>query len=310
MVVCKNLKEFKPNLNSVISIGSFDAIHLGHQSLFKKMNTISNFKFPKSIITFNPHPKTILKPENNFKSVTTLEEKIELLLKYNIDNLLILPFTFSLSKMSAEQFFKDIIIKYFKPKYIVIGQDHCFGYKRQGNFEFLVSKEKEYEYKTFIMEPLMISNNIVNTTSIKNFLINNNIQSANEYLGREYQIKGIIIHGEGRGRKLNFPTANIKINNENKLLPGIGTYCVKAQIKGYSVNGMCNIGIRPTFNDSADEVLIEVNLFKEFKKDLYGEKILINFIKFLRPEKKFTNSDELIYQLKRDKATCKEILQF
>ncbi len=308
MVVCKDLKELQPKKDCVVSIGTFDGIHLGHQSLLNEIKYIARDGLDSVLITFDPHPQQILNPQKNKKLLTTIEKKISLIEKFGIQNLIVIPFSKNISNISADEFLKNIIIRFFNPKFIIVGHDHHFGHNREGNYQLLKSREEIFGYNSILLGPLEVDGKIINSTLIRNCIKNNDIESANKYLGWEYELVGKIKQGSGRGVNLSFPTANLEPVNKDQLIPANGSYCIRAEFQGYIINGMCNIGFRPTFNDTRSAE-IEVNLFKDFTNNLYGEKIKITFLKFLRPEKKFNSTDELISQLKIDREVCKQYLE-
>lgn len=308
MVIYRSLEEIQPIKDCVVSIGSFDGIHLGHQSILNKITSIANGVFPTVIITFNPHPQTVLNVSKRKELLTGLDKKLDLIEQFGIQYCIIVPFSVEIANISAEEFLSDIIIQKFNPKNIVIGYDHHFGHNRKGNYELLKSLEARYGFTSSLVGPFTLEGQIINSSIIRENLRNNEIESANKYLGWEYEIEGVVVPGSGRGTDITFPTANIELENKDQLIPGNGSYCISANIQGLNVNGMCNIGLRPTFNDTPS-MIIEVNLFHNFEGNLYGKKLNLKFLKYLRPEKKFKSTDELIQQLERDKENCKDFLE-
>ena len=300
MVVYENLNKISKIKNSILTVGTFDGIHRGHSTIFNKMDKLSNNNKKKVVLSFNPHPKKILNSKQKFELLITKEKKIKLFKKTKIDILVLIPFDLNFSKMTAIDFLKNIIINLFKPSIILVGHDHFFGYKRKGDFNFLKNNEKLYGYDTFKVNPLCVDKQIISSTLIRHCIKNNKIVIANELLGWNYEISGKVVKGNGRGRKINYPTANIKVNKDEICIPFEGVYAINIKIDGNKYKGMCNIGYRPTF-DELDEPIIEANIFHIFKDDFYGKNITIIFNKFIRNEKKFDSIYDLVNQLKLDK---------
>lgn len=300
MVVYENLKLIKKIENAIVTVGAFDGFHKGHLAILNKMNSLSDNNKKKVVISFDPHPKIILKPKQKFELLIDKDKKIELYKKASIDILILCPFDEDFSKISAKDFLKNIIIDYLNPSYILIGYDHHFGFNRSGNFHFLKQSEKEYSYKTIRINPLSVNKNILSSSLIRKLITNGSIDLANKYLGWNYELKGRVVKGQGRGKKINYPTANLKVLEEKQCIPCNGVYAITVKINGNSYEGMCNIGYRPTF-DELDEPIIEVNIFHIFKEDFYGSSIIVVFNRYIREERKFNSINELIAQIKLDK---------
>ena len=288
---------------TVISIGSFDGVHTGHQKIFKTMKEKSKNTQKTIAITFFPTPQSILNP-NNFKGhLNSKEEKIDKVKELGVDILYILKFDDKIKKMTAKNFLK-IIIRKFNPELFIVGYNHCFGYKKEGDSDFLKKYKKKYNYKVVDIPELKSSNKIkISSTTIRNLIANNDISNANNLLGYNYSIQGVIVDGDGLGRKIGFPTANIKVS-KNKLIPGNGVYFINAHIDRREFQGMVNIGIKPTVSKKK-ELSIEAHLFN-FNEKIYGMKIIINFIKFIRNERDFKSIDFLKKQLEKDRNKCLE----
>ena len=292
--------------NSVISIGSFDGVHLAHQYIFDKMNSYSK-NFTKIVITFQPHPYFVLSSQRTKKQflLTDFNEKCKLLEKTGIDILVILKFTKQTSKITAEKFL-DKLIKSFNPVYFLMGFNHTFGFQRKGDYNFV----KKYANKSFDVISIKeknINSIPISSSIIRNHIISNQIELANKLLGRNYQIKGNVIKGRGIGRTINFPTLNIKINNDYKLLPSVGVYHVRVLIGKEIFYGMCNIGFRPTLTNDKEES-IEVHIFSDnIISNYYGNSVVIVFLKYIRSEIKFKNLNFLRRQLEKDKEYCLSI---
>jgi len=309
MLLVNSIDEIKRDLNSAITIGTFDGLHIAHQAIIKKTKEIAQINSGRSvIITFNPHPRKVIDGVNSPKMLTTLDEKIEMIekLDLSVDVLLVIPFTKDFSKLSSELFFKEILFNKIGFNNLIIGYDHFFGKNREGNVEFLKKMKEKFPFNLSIIDKIIIDDNVVNSTRIRNFLLNGEIVKANKLLGWNYFLKGIVVKGNMRGRELGFPTANLQIINTDKLIPKKGVYFIRVYLEKKVHYGFLNIGFRPTFDENK-EIFIEAHIF-DFNQDLYNKEIKIEFIEFLREEKKFNSAEELIIQLKIDKNKCFEIL--
>lgn len=306
MVICKNLNTIPHLDKSVLTIGSFDGMHRGHMEIIKNVKLKADKKnIPSVVITFDPHPKSILQSnvQKNWSILTNTDKKLELLEQSGIDYVLLVPFDLEFAKITAKDFMDSFIIEYFNPEDIVIGYDHHFGNKREGNAEFLKKQSEKYNFNMHVIEPLTIDDISVSSTQIREYIQNCDIKAANNYLGWEYEISGVVVKGEGIGKGLEFPTANIQPEIQNQLIPGQGAYCVDATVGNKTYPGMCNIGNRPTFYDGGENV-IEVHLITEDALSLLDEKIKVTFKIFIRKEKKYGNKTELVRQLELDRQIC------
>lgn len=306
MVICKNLNTIPHLDKSVLTIGSFDGMHRGHMEIIKDVKLKADRKnIPSVVITFDPHPKSILQSnvQKNWSILTNTDKKLELLEQSGIDYVLLVPFDLEFAKITAKDFMDSFIIEYFNPEDIVIGYDHHFGNKREGNAKFLKKQSEKYNFNMHVIEPLTIDDISVSSTQIREHIQNCDIKAANNYLGWEYEISGVVVKGEGIGKGLEFPTANIQPEIQNQLIPGQGAYCVDAVVCNKTYSGMCNIGNRPTFYDGGENV-IEVHLITEDALSLLDEKIKVTFKIFIRKEKKYGNMTELVRQLELDRQIC------
>ena len=306
MVICKNLNTIPHLDKSVLTIGSFDGMHRGHMEIIKDVKLKADSKYiPSVVITFDPHPKSILQSnvQKNWSILTNTDKKLELLEQSGIDYVLLVPFDLEFAKITAKIFMDSFIIEYFNPEDIVIGYDHHFGNKREGNAKFLKKQSEKYNFNMHVIEPLTIDDISVSSTQIREHIQNCDIKAANNYLGWEYEISGVVVKGEGIGKGLEFPTANIQPEIQNQLIPGQGAYCVDAVVGNKTYPGMCNIGNRPTFYDGGENV-IEVHLITEDALSLLDEKIKVTFKIFIRKEKKYGNKAELVRQLELDRQIC------
>ena len=306
MVICKNLNTIPHLDKSVLTIGSFDGMHRGHMEIIKNVKLKAGRKnIPSVVITFDPHPKSILQSnvQKGWSILTNTDKKLELLEQSGIDYVLLVPFDLEFAKITAKDFMDSFIMEYFKPEDIVIGYDHHFGNKREGDAEFLKQQSEKYNFNMHVIGPLTIDDISVSSTQIREHIQNCDIKAANNYLGWEYEISGIVVKGKGIGKGLEFPTANIHPEIQNQLIPGEGAYCVDVVVSNKTYPGMCNIGNRPTFYDGGESV-IEVHLITEDALSLLDDKIKVTFKIFIRKEKKYVNKTELMRQLELDRQIC------
>ncbi len=305
MNIYKSIDEIGKDEKTVLTIGTFDGIHKGHSVLFEKLRQYSSENNLRNVVvTFYPHPKLIVS-DYKIKLLTTLDEKSELLSQLGIENLLVLKFSKEFSEQSSEEFITNVVCNKIGVKHIIIGHDHKFGKDRSGNDNELIELGSKNNFTVECVGPVKSDEETISSTKIRNAILDGNIEKANKFLGRNYCFHGTVVKGVARGTILGFPTANIEVENENKLIPKNGVYVVKALVEDEVVYGVMNVGVRPTFEDTLS-VVIEAHLF-EFNRDVYGKIIKIEVLKRIRDEKKFNNKEELIYQIGKDK---KEAIQF
>tara|TARA_B100000497_G_C7675351_1_gene407929 strand:+ start:328 stop:1254 length:927 start_codon:yes stop_codon:yes gene_type:complete len=300
MRVFKNLEELPKFKNTVITIGTFDGVHKGHQKILKRITDIAQSINGESIlITFYPHPRFVLQPGNkDLKLLNTLDEKISLLENFGLDNLVVTPFSKGFSQMPALTYIKDFLVENFQPNTIVIGYDHHFGFNRSGDIDLLKEYQKVFQFQVEQISKETIEDIAISSTKIRKALLAGDIETSTHLLGHPYQLSGYVIKGEQIGRTLGFPTANIQLTVNYKLIPKTGVYAVMIHIQGENYKGMLNIGFRPTVEGNSKT--IEVNIF-DFNKNIYGEEISITLVKRLRDEKKFKNLEALKKQITSDK---------
>lgn len=291
-------------LRGVISIGSFDGVHKGHCQMFKKMNLIAGIQLPKTVISFINHPKLVIEKEEFNFLLNTFEEKLELLEKQNIDYIVIINFDKNFAKTTAEEFIHNYINK-LQPKHIVIGREHFFGNNKKGDIELIKKNANKNEIEIHEIQEYFPENNKVSSSIIRKYLQEGKLEKANNLLGYNYIISGVVNHGLSLGTKLGFPTANIK-TEIGKLIPFSGVYSCKVYYLDKTYGGMLYIGTRPTLE--MKEVSIEVNIF-DFNETIYNQKLKIELIERLRDDVKFANQTELIEQLKIDKIKSLESLK-
>ena len=288
----------------VVTIGIFDGLHIGHQEILK--NLIQDGSEEKSVIlTFFPHPRMILQKESNLKLITTLEEKVQLLEKTSLDYLIIEPFTKEFSRLTALDFVRTILVDQLQIKKLVIGYDHHFGRNREGSFEQLKEYGALYGFQVEEIPAQDIQQIAVSSTKIRKALEDGAIEKANSYLGYEFMLTGDVVHGKGLGRKWNYPTINIQIEEAYKLIPKSGVYVVKTLIDNQTIFGVMNIGYRPTLNGTHQT--IEVHLL-DFEANLYGKRLQIHLLYRLRDEYKFDSIEGLVSQIKRDEQKARELI--
>jgi riboflavin kinase/FMN adenylyltransferase len=300
MQIFYNIKELTKNKNTVLTLGTFDGIHPGHLKIIDKLVSCSKEKGCRNVVvTFYPHPRTILGSNNSVKMLTTQEEKIMLLEKLGVENLLIIEFTKEFASLSAEDFIYDYLINGIGLTEIVLGHDHHFGKGRRGNAELLKQIGDKEGFIVTKADAFMIDGEAVSSTRIRNALIEGNISKANKLLGRNYGFDGIVVGGDKRGRELGFPTANIKLLSQEKLLPARGVYAVKVNVENENHIGLLSIGKRPTFYNEG-ELVSEVYIY-DFNREIYGAKVTTELVERLRGEEKFNSADDLINQMNKDK---------
>ncbi|MDC3061188.1 bifunctional riboflavin kinase/FAD synthetase [Candidatus Pelagibacter sp.] len=293
--------------NSIILVGNFDGVHLGHQKLFKKAREYKKkFKSKIGVITFNPMPKMFFNQNlKHFKLMNTTQ-KIDQLRKQKVDFLINQKFSKKFSKIKAELFIQNYLNKKIKAKVLFVSNNFRFGNKREGDINLLKSNEIKYNYKLIIPQPLKKNNKIISSTKIRKLLSNGNLKLANKYLTRKWEIEGKVQKGRKVGGKIGFATCNIDIGNYIIAKPGV--YAVKARLNSNKkkINGIANLGFRPTFNQN--KILLEVNLFN-FNRNIYNKKLIVEFIKFIRREKKFKSIKQLTNQIKKDIRVAKTSLK-
>lgn len=293
--------------NAIVSQGTFDGVHLAHKKIIERLKQIASIKDGETVlITFEPHPRMVLFPDDHgLQLLSTLNEKIHLLEKAGIDHLIILPFTKEFSRQTSEQFIRTILVNKIKTNTLVIGYDHRFGKNREGSFEHLKESSSLYGFEVEEIPEQDIDEIAVSSTKIRNALLNNDIQTAQKYLGNSYSLEGKVVKGKQLGRTIGYPTANIEVENSFKLIPQDGVYAVWVWYNKARFGGMLNIGNNPTVEGKGRS--IEVNIF-DFEKEIYTEMLKIEFVSKLRNEEKFNGLDALKAQLHLDKQNALAIL--
>lgn len=301
----ENLPEFN---NPVITIGTFDGVHLGHRAIINEVTSRAKATGGESVlVTFEPHPRKILFPDKPIKLITPLEEKIELLNAEGIQHIIVVPFTRDFSNLSAEEYVRDFLVKKFHPESIVIGYDHHFGHDRSGNIRLLEKFAPEYNYTVDEISAQLIDDATVSSTKIREAIMQGRVQDANEMLGWNFCITGNVITGAKLGRTIGYPTANVLPSEPDQLIPANGVYATLVAWNGKTYKAMLNIGNRPTVSNDL-KLHIEAHIF-DFDADIYRQDIKLVFIERIRDEVKFASIDLLKQQLGKDKESSLEILQ-
>lgn len=306
MQVSHNISEFHPSKDTVVTIGTFDGVHLGHRRVIEQVKTTAAGIGGESVLlTFFPHPRMVLFPNTEQLLLTTEEEKIVLLRNLGIDHLIIHPFTREFSMLNSAQFIEQILVKGLRTKKLVIGYDHHFGRDREGSFQNLRTSGPNFGFEVEEIPAHEADNIKVSSTRIRHALDAGEVEVANNLLGYQYRLTGTVVKGQQLGRKLGYPTANIISPEPYKLIPGNGVYAVNVLSAGKKRRGMMNIGVRPTVDGL--HRTSEVNIF-DFDDDIYGESLTVEFVKWVRGEQKFAGLEELKTQLCADKIAVQKIL--
>ncbi|HEX3072477.1 MAG TPA: bifunctional riboflavin kinase/FAD synthetase [Ignavibacteriales bacterium] len=289
------------------TIGTFDGLHLGHRKLIKKLidesraNGAANF-----VITFEPHPRSVVSKNYDMKLLTALSEKIELFKELGVENLLVVRFTEEFSKLSAETFIEKYLVEKIGIGKLIIGHDHRLGKGRGGDEKTLTELGVKHGFEVEKISEVLLDDEVISSTKVRNYLLEGDVSKAAKMLGRAYSFSGKVVKGAQRGRLLGFPTANVQLENPQKLIPKNGIYAVKAKVGNKTHNGVMSLGLRPTFNDLT-EPLAEIYIF-DFEEDIYHNIVAVEIISRLRDEEKFPSVEELIKQMNADVKTAKEIL--
>jgi len=306
MRIFDNLKSYSSEKKSILTIGTFDGVHIGHNKILKKLvKEAKKQKLSSLIITFFPHPRMILKNSHGIKMIDTMDEKIHLLEKIGVDNLIIHPFDENFAKIRAKEFVEKILVKKLKIKEIIIGYDHRFGKDREASVDDLKIFGLQNKFTVSEIPAQEIDSIAISSTKIRDAILNGEIEKCNEFLGRNFMLTGKVVYGEGLGKKINFPTANIEIKEAYKIIPKDGVYLVRTILNSIIYHGMMNIGVRPTIGGKNKS--LEIHFFN-FKDNIYNKTISIEIISKIRDEEKFSSIDELKIQLKKDEEFCLRII--
>jgi len=292
---------------TVVTIGTFDGVHIGHKKIVKRLIESAKKNDLRSVIlTFFPHPRMVLQKDANIKLLNTLEEKKLILKRLGLDHLVVKKFTPEFSRLTAEEFVQEILIDKLNAQKVIIGYDHHFGRNRSANIDDLIKFGKEFNFQVEEISAQDINSVSISSTKIRNALLDGDLETANLYLGYNYMLTGTVIKGKGLGKQINFPTANLKIKEDYKLIPKQGVYAITCMYKGSKLHGMMNIGTNPTVAKTTKQS-IEIHFFN-FNKSLYDEQIQIDIIHRIRDEEKFDSVESLKKQLSKDKAAIETYL--
>jgi riboflavin kinase/FMN adenylyltransferase len=305
--IIHSLKNYSQNDQTIVTIGTFDGVHIGHQKIIEKVvQTAKKINKKSVLLTFFPHPRMVLQKDSNIQLINTIDERAELLSKTGLDYLIIHPFSKEFSRLTALDFVRNILVNQLNIAKLIIGYDHHFGKNREGNLEQLTEYSHLFDFEVEEIPAQDINDVSVSSTKIRKALADKNIKTANKYLGYNFMLSGKVVNGKQLGGQIGFPTANISIEETYKLIPKTGVYIVKSVIDSLLVFGMMNIGFRPTINGKHQT--IEVHFF-DFNANLYNQNLTVEILYFLRDEEKFTSVEELISQLKIDKFNALNYLQ-
>jgi len=307
MRIIKDLAEINRDAKSVITLGTFDGLHLGHQQIVEEVIRKSKLLGGRNyLLTFDPHPRKVIPGRNDIKLLSTLDEKISILEQLSLENLFVINFTSEFSKQSPEEFVEKYLVNGIGLNEIVIGYDHHFGKGRDGNFELLQRLGSKFNFHVTLVPEFSVDGETISSTKIRNALIAGDVVKTAKMLGRNYAFKGRIVRGDGRGKKLGFPTANISVDDQDKLLPAKGIYVAECIVEEEKHFGLLSLGSRPTFHKDGD-VIPEFYIF-DFDRDIYDQVMQVNLVERIRDEEKFNSVDDLIIRMKKDEEVGKEIL--
>jgi len=308
MRIYEGINNFKRLEYAVVTSGTFDGVHKGHQKILRRLIEEAKANQGESVlITFWPHPRMVLNNDPGFlKLINTMEEKQERLREIGIDHLVLIPFTTEFAKTSSEEFISEILVKAIGTRKLIIGYNHRFGKNREGSFESLKKDGNKYGFKIEEIPKHEIDHIGISSTKIRKALAEGDIESADKYLGHPFLLNGLVIHGDNLGHKIGFPTANLEIEEAYKLIPADGVYAVKVEVEGNSYSGMLNIGFQPTVMGKSRK--IEVHII-DFEENIYNKKLTISFVKRIRDVQKFQSIDHLKLQLNSDKKKVIKILE-
>ena len=306
MKVYNSIAAYKKTKPSIVTIGTFDGVHVGHQQILKQLYKTAHANELESIlVSFFPHPRMVLQKESSLKLLNTIEERTRMIEKTGISNLIVQPFTKEFSRLSALDFVRDILVNQLHIKKIIVGYDHQFGRNRNATIDDLIEFGKTYDFEVIEISAQQLENVSISSTKIRNALNEGAVQTANNYLGYPFMISGLIVKGKGIGKTLEFPTANLHLKEDYKLIPKNGVYLVQSIISGKEVFGLTNIGTNPTVGGTYKTI---ETYFLDYSRDLYQKEIQLNFIKRIRGEKTFESKDALKNAITKDEQFARNYL--
>ena len=307
MEIHKGASSFKSDKPTVVTIGTFDGVHAGHQKIIKRLVDSARANNLESVIlTFFPHPRMVLQKESGIKLINTIEERTDILEQSGIDHLVIHPFTMQFSRLTAREFVKELLVEKLKAKKVIIGYDHRFGRNRTANINDLKKFGKEFDFEVEEITRQDIEEVAVSSTKIRTALEEGRVEKANNYLRHPFSLEGEVVKGRGLGKEFNYPTANINIAEAYKLIPRNGVYVVRSKIEGETYFGMMSIGTNPTVGGRSRTI---ESFFFKLDKDLYGKRLKIDLLIRIRDEKKFNSVEELKRAMKQDEAFSKQYIK-
>ena len=306
MQVVQNIGNYSAQNASILTIGTFDGVHIGHQKIIKDLVKVAKKNNLCSIVlTFFPHPRMVLQKDSDLKMIDTLEEKQQFLEKIGVDVLIVHPFSRAFSRLTALEFIRDLLVNQLKISQLVIGYDHRFGRNREATIDDLKSFGLDYNFTVAEIPSQDIESIAVSSTKIRNALNKCDLKTANQFLGRPFGLTGTVVKGDGIGKKFGFPTANIQVKQDYKLRPQNGVYLVRSELSGFEFFGMMNIGMRPTVSGKTTQT--EIHFFN-LDQNLYDLEISLEVLEKIREEVKFNSTNELTEQLKKDRINCEKII--
>lgn len=300
MKIYHSIFEFSSPKKTIVTLGTFDGVHYGHSAILNKICQETNENFESVIITFFPHPRLIIDSNDSVKLLNTIDEKAKLLENLGVQNFIIHPFDKTFSELSPREFVEQVLVKTLRVHKIIIGHDHKFGKNRAADFNDLIRFGKEFNFEVEEISAQQINDVSISSTKIRNAILEGNITQANSFLGYNYMLNGVVVKGNQLGRTIDYPTANISINESYKLIPNNGVYIVSVEVENVTYFGMMNIGVKPTLGNN--EKSIEVHILN-FSKDIYNQSLSVSIFKKIREEQKFQSLNELKNQLEKDKQT-------
>ena len=306
MKTIHGIENFPASEGSIVTIGTFDGVHLGHQQILKKLiDTSQQSKLKSVLLTFFPHPRMVLQPDISMHLIQTIEEREKALRKTGLDYLVIHPFSEKFSRLSADDYVKQILVDKLNVRKVVVGYDHRFGRNRTASLEDMYNYADIYDFEVIEIDAKKIKSTAVSSTKIRKAIGQGDIALANSYLGDPFTLEGVVVHGDKRGRELSYPTANIELQNKHKIIPKQGVYLIQSDIDNQVVYGMMNIGTKPTFDTTNPS--IEVHFF-DWNGDLYDQTLQVKLLKWIRDEQKFDSVEELQAQIHADERYCRSYI--
>jgi riboflavin kinase/FMN adenylyltransferase len=306
MKTIHGIENFPVDEASIVTIGTFDGVHLGHQQILKQLiETSQKSKLKSVLLTFFPHPRMVLQPDVSIRLIQTIEERERALAKTGLDYLIIHPFSAEFSRLSADDYVKQVLVEQLNVQKVVVGYDHRFGRNRTASLEDMYHYADIYDFEVIEIDAKKIDSTAVSSTKVRKAIDEGNIELANTYLGQSFTLEGMIVHGDKRGRELSYPTANIDLQNPHKIVPKQGVYLVKSNLEDRVIYGMMNIGTKPTFDITMPS--IEVHFF-DWDGDLYGQVVQVELLKWVREEQKFGSVEELQAQIQADEQYCRSYI--